>query len=296
MSRGSQDRDDLKNKLLVGAGCAILIIAWMVFGGPREEGLSQGGFNLASEVAVPRRGAALPSPPRTPQTSFDMVRPAFGDGPSGVIPEGQADVEAAAPPAAPGPAPTPAGPAPTAPVDASVGSAAAEAKDLASAGIPTDDKGLSRLGAKEGLLSALAGKMLDHPSVLKAIFNNKMVVDAFMSRDISKRNCESGDALKSYLSDPNSGGMAKVFPVIQQALSRPAAAAALAGTEMAKRVMDCPSISALTKDPGAVMSIAMSNSKALGVLTDPRMATALASNPRASGMLAGVQSSMGGQK
>ena len=295
MSRGSQDRDDLKNKLLVGAGCAILIIAWMVFGGPREEGLSQGGFNLAS--GSPFRGAGRRSlRHRGPlRTSFDMVRPAFGDGPSGVIPEGQADVEAAAPPA-PRAGADAAGPAPTAPstLPWAVPPRRGEGPGLAS--IPTDDKGLSRLGAKEGLLSALAGKMLDHPSVLKAIFNNKMVVDAFMSRDISKRNCESGDALKSYLSDPNSGGMAKVFPVIQQALSRPEAAAALAGTEMAKRVMDCPSISALTKDPGAVMSIAMSNSKALGVLTDPRMATALASNPRASGMLAGVQSSMGGQK
>ena len=102
MSRGSQDRDDLKNKLLVGAGCAILIIAWMVFGGPREEGLSQGGFNLASGSPFHGAGRRSLRLPRTPQTSFDMVRPAFGDGPSGVIPEGQADVEAAAPPAPPG--------------------------------------------------------------------------------------------------------------------------------------------------------------------------------------------------
>ena len=77
--------------------------------------------------------------------------------------------------------------------------------------MPTDAKGLRNLGAKEGLLSALAAKMLDHPKIMAAIFNNKQVVDAFMSRARVKENCESGGALKSYLSDPSSGGMTTVF-------------------------------------------------------------------------------------
>ncbi|MDD5304001.1 MAG: hypothetical protein PHS14_12950, partial [Elusimicrobia bacterium] len=191
----------------------------------------------------------------------------------------------AAPPAAAPPAPA---------------SAGDEAKDLAAAGIPTDAKGLSNLGAKEGLLSALAAKMLDHPKILAAIFNNKMVVDAFMSRKLVKQNCESGGALKSYLSDPNSGGMTKVVPVIQQALSQPATASALvsalAGTEMVKRLSDCPSAKALSNDSTAVVSIAMSNPKALGLLMDPRGMTALASNPQAAGLLSGLQSKMGGAK
>jgi hypothetical protein len=150
------------------------------------------------------------------------------------------------------------------------------------------------------MLSSLAAKMLDHPKILAAVFNNKMVVDAFMSRARAKENCENAGALKTYLSDPNSGGMSKVFPVIQQALSRPDNASslvsALAGTEMVKRVSACPSLKALSEDSTAITSIAMANPKALGLVMDPRGAAALASNPQAAAALAGVTAKIGGAK
>jgi len=161
-------------------------------------------------------------------------------------------------------------------------------KELAKVGLPTDAKGLAGLGARQGVLSAVVEKFLAHPAVLKAVFNNKLVVDAFMNRDIAKRNCSDAGALKNYLSDSQSAGMTKVFPVIQTVLNHPEAAGALAGTAMAKRVMDCPSVKAVSNDQAAVGAIAVGNPQAMMLMADPRLTAALVSNPQASSMLSGL--------
>ena len=282
---------DPKLSALIGAGCAVLVIAWVMFARPGEEAASSRGFNLGGAGSAPRSGRPFAS--RTPQTSLDMVSSAIGDGPAGVTPNSML-VPGASQPVADAPPPeaqAPSREAPAAPP-------ADEAKDLAAAGVSTDPRELNALGAKPGLLSALAAKMLNHPKVLAAVFNNKKVVDAFMSRGLVKKNCESGDALKSYLSDSKSAGMTKVFPVIQQALDSPGTASglvsALAGTEMVKRLSACPSAQELTNDPTAVVTIAMANPKALGLLMDPRGAAALAANPKAASLLSGLQSKAGG--
>jgi len=146
----------------------------------------------------------------------------------------------------------------------------------------------------------ILNQMLNHPKILAAVFNNKTVVDAFMSRPRAKENCESGGKLKSCLADSNSGGMSRVFPVIQQALNTPdggkGLVSALAGTEMVKRISACPSLKEVGNDPVSIASIAMSNPKALSLLMDPRGAAALAANPQAAGALASVQAKMGGAK
>lgn len=301
-----RDWGDLRNKVLIGAGCALAVIAWMIFARPSEETPSGTGFNMGSAGGASSAAPGRPFSAR-PKTGLDMVSSAIGDGPAGVTPgnypggttpapaaaASQPPSDAPTPPAAPAPAGNAAATPPPAPA-----SAADEAKDLAAAGIPTDAKGLTKLGATDGMLTSLAAKLLDHPKILAAIFNNKTVVDAFMRRGGVKENCESGGALKSYLSDPKSDGMSTVFPVIQQALSRPETASglvsALAGTEMAKRVGSCPSLQALSNDSSAIVSIAMANPKALGLLMDPRGAAALAANPQAAGVLSGLQSKMGG--
>ncbi|MBI2788368.1 MAG: hypothetical protein HYX59_06750 [Elusimicrobia bacterium] len=296
------DWDGIKLKALIGFGCVAAVVAWMMFASPSEETASSRGFNMGAVGSAPAGAPGRPFESR-PKTSLEMVSAKIGDGPAGVTsslyrPTAPSDASVApapAPAAGPAPAAAPA-PAPAAPPV----SPADEAKDLASAGIPTDARGLQNLGAKEGMLSSLAAKMLDHPKVLAAVFNNKMVVDAFMSRARVRENCQNGGALKDYLSDPKSGGMTKVFPVIEKALSRPDNASslvsALAGTEMVKRLSDCPSLKQVGNDSSAIVSIAMANPKALGLVMDPRGAAALASNPQAAAALAGVTSKLGGAK
>lgn len=300
------DWDGIKLKALIGFGCAAAVVAWMMFASPSEEAASSRGFDMGGVGGAPAASPGRPFESR-PKTSLDMVSAKIGDGPAGVTsslyrqaPPSDASVTPAAaasqtrsdappPPAAPAPAGT------TAAMPAQD-----EAKELASAGIPTDARGLSNLGAKEGMLSSLAAKMLDHPKILAAVFNNKMVVDAFMSRARVRENCENGGALKNYLSDPKSGGMTKVFPVIEKALSRPDNASslvsALAGTEMVKRLSDCPSLKQVGNDSSAIVSIAMANPKALGLVMDPRGVAALSANPQAAAALAGVTSKLGGAK
>ncbi|MDP3543249.1 MAG: hypothetical protein Q8T11_12345 [Elusimicrobiota bacterium] len=296
------DWDTIKKMTLLGAGCGAAVIAWMMFASPGEEAASSRGFDMGYAGSAPsgRPFAARPT------TSLDMVSSKIGDGPPGVTSslyrQAPAQDDPPAPEAAASPPRSGAPPAQAeAPPAAAVPpSPAEEAQDLAKAGIPTDAKGLGELGAKPGLLSSLAAKLLDHPKVMAAVFNNKTVVHAFMSRPGVKQNCESGGALKAYLSDPGSGGMTKVLPVIQQALGRPqtsgALVSALAGTEMAKQLGACPSLKQVGNDPSAIASIAMANPKALGVLMDPRSAAALAANPQAAAAFASVTSKLGGGK
>lgn len=247
---------------------------------------------------------SLQSPPGdlTPGAATDSARQA-AQPPLPYIPEPSAyeglmdgDRAGAAPPreAAPGPAawaPQPESPA--TPAGAAPNAADADARELAAAGVPFDAAGLARLGGQKGLLSALVTRLLDNPRVLKAVLDNKLVVDAVMRREISRRNCADAGALASVLSDPASPQVARLLPVVQQALARPAAAAAMVNTELGRRLMDCPSVSAMTANPSLLMSVAMSNPAALQVLSNPNLAGALASNPKAAGMLAGVQSSIG---
>jgi len=295
---------DMKRNILIGAFTAGAVIVWMVFARPGDEAPSTRGFNMGSTSGSPSSGRAFET---RPKTSLDMVSAKIGDGPAGVTPgllpasqepqEAPATEEAAVATSqsvAPAPSPAAAPQAPPAPK----GNPADEAKTLAGAGIPTDARGLENLGAKEGMLSSLAAKLLDHPKILAAVFNNKRVVDAFMARPGVKENCENGGSLKAYLSDPNSGGMSKVLPVIQKALSSSsnssALVSALSGTEMASRLGACPSVKQLGSDSSAVTTIAMANPKALTLLMDPRGMAAVASNPQAAGALAGLQSKLGG--
>ncbi len=288
-----------------GGLTVVLVIGWLMAARPGDETQSSRGFSDRGGGTVAPASKALFE--RRTRTGLDMVQlPGSGSVPEAAdAAQSVPAADAAAAPAGRAPSPSSgsssagfASPAAAAPVPAAASAPpapdAADEKTLAAAGLPTDAGGLTRLGGQPGLLSSLAGRMLDHPKVLKAVFNNKLVVDAFMNRPISRRNCSSGSELKSYLSNPDSGGMRAVFPILQQALSKPDTAAALAGTEMGSRLMDCPSVKQLSDEPGGFAQVVAANPKIMGVLTDPRAAMALASNSRASSLLSQATSSLGG--
>ncbi|MDX6770062.1 MAG: hypothetical protein SF051_11060 [Elusimicrobiota bacterium] len=278
---------ELKLAAVFIAATAVVVSGWLLLSSPESSPLS-------GTRAFDQGGAA--PPPRVPRaverrtgTGLDMVQVAFSEAPSATKPEADPTAPAAAAvSAAPAPAPAPAAPAPARaeppPSDA----------ELAAAGLPVTPSGLTKLGAQKGLLSAAVRKLLDHPRVLKAVLDNKLVVDAVMGRETSRRNCSDPGALKSALSDPRSGAMANLYPLVQQALSKPAAASAMISSELGSRLMECPSTKALTSDPSMMMSVAMANPQALGLVSDPRVAQALASDPRASGLFSQVQTGLGG--
>lgn len=291
---GGEDGSGLSPRggLLIGAAAVSMIGIWIWLSYPGDEAISSRGFDMGTGgPALARQDhPAGASPAAAPRGDIlAMIR-------REALP-GSVDLSSSGPSADPGllsKATPPVAAGAAAPRSIPPAPPEADRRALAAAGIATDAKGLSNLGAQKGLLSAVTAKLIDHPSILRAIFNNKLVVDAFMSRDISRRNCSDSGALKSYLSDPNSAGMTKVFPVLQAVLANPMTAATLAGTDMAKRLTECPSVQAMSKDPTILLSAAVSNPKALQLLADPRLAQSLAANAQASSLLSGVTASMGG--
>jgi hypothetical protein len=279
--------DQTKLALAAGAAAGLLVLGWMFMARAGEERPSSNGFAFGgpAPLAAPARPASA-----QPQTSLSMVRFGFTDAPSAARPEAASAGMAPGEAAPSGVEPPPAGGAPAAP-PASAGSE----KDLAAIGVSPEPRSLSRLGGEKGLLSSVVEKALEHPSALKYLLNNKTLVDAYFSRDLVRSNCSSGSALKSYLmngSDPQ--GVSEEITIARALLQHPDAAAAAAGTEFGSRLMNCPSVAEIGKDPGAVVAIAGANPAALGLLSDPNAVKALSSNPQALSLLGAAQSSLGG--
>lgn len=272
---------------VVVAATAAVVSVWLILSSPEANTLSgMRAFDLGGGLAVARQSRGVE---RRTGTGLDMVKVVFSAPPAATKPD--ADPTRPAPalnegasltaPAAPLAA-RPAEPAPVTPAE------------LAAAGLPVTPAGFAKLGSQKGLLSAAVAKLLDHPRVLKAVLDNRLVVDGLMGRDVSRRNCSDAGALRAELSDSKSSRMTTLLPLIQQALSKPAAATAMLTSELGSRLMACPSLKSLSSDPSSLMSVAMANPKALGLVTDPRVAQALSANPQAAGMFGKVQAGLGG--
>lgn len=271
------------------AAFGALTAFWLLLSRPEENRLTgTRAFDLSGGVVTPRVPRAIE---RREETGLTMVHTGFVEPEEPApAPEGSA---APQPPADAGPAPA-AQPAPPAAQAAPAGPIeAASAQELGAAGIPTDARGLTRLGAQKGLLSGAVRKLIDHPRLLKALLDNQLVVDGLMGRETSRRNCSDPSALKSALSDTGSSAMRELMPLVQQALSRPESASAMVGSRLGKALMDCPSTKAVTSDPGMIMSVGMANPQLLQLASDPRVASALSTSPQGSGLFSGVNGALG---
>lgn len=285
----------MRRPLQVLAGFLLLSAIFLFLTRPETESLSWKGFDMDAGRRAPSRPlSALPSASSLNSgLSGQMI-----SAPGGVtVPKelaaagaGEALAQArqteAPPPAqrqAPA-APLPPPPAPEATPD--------EAK---AAGLPVGASALARAGAVKGLLAPMADKLLEHPKLLRYLANNKVFVDAYFSREKSKRNCGDSKALTSYLSDASApGGVSEQIGLLNKLLAHPAAAGAVADTEFARRVTSCPSLNALANDRGALTMLAVQSPQLLTMVTNPAALQALSSNPGAHDMLMKMQSSLGG--
>lgn len=292
-----REAEETKRNLLIGGGAAVAILALMFVALPGDEVPSSRGFNLGGSGGSPREMSGRPFLPKGQKTGLDYVGRKVGDGPSSVKPgalpgsppppeEATAEASSGAagdPTRAPGPS-SPAAPA---------ASSKPDPRDAAS--LPKDPAGLNRLGAKEGLLSAMVAKVMEHPAALRYLLNNKTLVDAYFSRDLVKKNCSSGSALKSYLMDSsNPHGVSEELGIARSMLRNPEAASAALGSEFGKRLMDCPAVGAVAKDPGSAMVIVGSNPALMSMLSDPNASKVMNANPNAASLLGAAQSGLGG--
>jgi hypothetical protein len=294
--RGDQDEDfkaalaRLKVPFAIGGVLGLLVLCWMRFARADEErvvsssGFSESGAGLASSPFAPSR-----APAPAPKTGLSLVSRSDAPPPSSVrldsAPGG--DRYAASSPGSPSGAA--ANPAPA--QAAAEAAPAADPKEMAAAGLPTDAAGLKRFGSDNRMMTDAIARLLDHPRLLKALFDNKLVVSALMDRETSQRNCSDGAALQSALSSPGAGQAMNAFSgLISNVLSRPDTVAALAGSEMGSRLMACPSIHALASSPAGLASVVMSNPQAMTLASDPRVAQALTTLPQGPALLGDVQS------
>lgn len=296
-----RDPDELQKlvaSFAVGCILGLGVLALIVMSRGGDGRMDSQGF----DVSVP--GAAAPAPPigpmaeRRADTGLSMVR--MGDVDAGAS---GAAAPSVPPPSSPAPltgdpgAPPAAAPPPPAAAPDAAGAppppAGDGAADAARLGVDAK-RDAGRLGAQPGLLSALAAKAMEHPAALRYLLNNKTLVDAYFSRDLVQKNCSSGAALKSYLSNPNDpNGVSEEVSLAKMFLQHPDAASAASGSEFGKRMMECPSVGQLSKDPGAALVIMGSNPQLMSLLSDPNAAKSLAGNPAATSLLGGVTSSIG---
>jgi hypothetical protein len=285
-----------KMAVVAGTVVGLLLLGWMFYARSGDEAASSSGFQESGPGAVPfsseRRSQTglnyVRLPDAEPASSSTFSSGALSSVKAESLPGGSPAAASPAPAPAPGPAaapPAPEKPAAEKPVDP---------KEIAAAGMPTDAAGLKRLGSDPSLLTGAISKLLDHPRILAAILNNKLVVDALMNRDDAKRDCADAGALQAGLSSPSAGAyMNQYAPLVKAVLARPDTLAAVAGSEMGSRMLDCPSASGLAHNPSGLMAIAAANPQAVGLVSDPGIAQALSSTSQGAALLGGVQSSIG---
>lgn len=276
----------------VVVACVALLLWWIHLARSEDETVSSNGFRDSGGPS----GSPF-SPERRSQTGLAFVR--LGDvagSPSSVKPEASASsaaVVSASAPSAPGLAAQVPGASPASAVPGAAG-APPDPKEMAAHGVPTDAAGLKKLGSDSALLTGAISKLLDHPRILKALLDNKLVVNALMDREDSKRNCSDAGALQSALSTPGATAYEKqMSPLISAALARPDAIVAMAGSEMGSRLMACPSVQGLARNTSGLMAIAAANPTAVSMVTDPRVVQAMTLTTAGTSLLGNVQSSVG---
>ena len=290
---GDEGPDTTKISFAIGAALGLLFLGWTHFARTDEESVSSSGFSEGGAG-----GASMPfaRDPRAAQTGLSLVSRSDAPPPSSVRLDSTPGASPyAAPETAPGARPA----AGDASASATAGAAApppaaapVDQKEMAAAGLPTEAAGLKRFGSDNRMMTDAIARLIDHPRILKALFDNKLVVSALMDRETSQRNCSDAGALRNALSSPGAGSYTgQMMGLVSSVLARPDTVAALAGSEMGSRLLSCPSVSALASDPSGLMAIATANPQALQLVSDPRVAQALASVPQGPPLLGAVQSS-----
>lgn len=232
------------------AAAGALATKWVMHG--------SGGAPAAEPPAAeaPARPAAVPEPAR--QEPYDLP----GDEPEG--PEPSISWGKKADPAAGG--------------SAGPGGAAAPVS-------PEEEKKSFGMGAAYGALTAAADALIGNPKALAALFNNDYVVKGFMSRDTVKRATASSASLAAYLKDPANLSKFMAKAPVRRGMNDRAAVNAVASSKLVGAMLDTPGGKALLQDPAAIAGVLKANPELVNVLANPTIMSALAGNPRTSGLV-----------
>lgn len=170
--------------------------------------------------------------------------------------------------------------------------AGAAASSQAAAEDPKESKKSFGMGLAYGALTAAAGKLLDNPKAMSALFNNEYVVKGFMSRDTVKQATANSAALASYLGNPANMAKFMAKEPVQRGMGNRELVGVLASSKLVGAMLDTPGGKALLKDPNAMAGVLQSNPGLINVLSNPVMLEALMSNPKTAGVA--TQITLGG--
>jgi hypothetical protein len=149
----------------------------------------------------------------------------------------------------------------------------------------TKNKEQGSIGAHAGYMTAVVGKVMNNPKAVSALFNNKYVVNAFMSRGTVKAATGSTQGLANYLK--GDGPMNFINnPVVKAAMNNPAIVSAVASSGLAAAMLNTPAAQALMNDPKALADLVDSNPQLVAAaMQNPQTMTMLMSNPSVSGIV-----------
>ncbi|MCX5791893.1 MAG: hypothetical protein NTY45_06705 [Elusimicrobia bacterium] len=166
------------------------------------------------------------------------------------------------------------------------GQQASEAAQPAQAAVPPEAaKKQAGLGVQKGYLTYAVGKAMDNPGVVKALLNNKFVINGFMSRGTVKAASGSAQGLANYL---KGGGPANFLnnPVVKAAMNNPAIVSAVASSGLVGAMLQTPAAQALMKDPDAIADLISSNPQLVALaMSNPATLTTLMNNPSVAGVV-----------
>ncbi len=150
------------------------------------------------------------------------------------------------------------------------------------------------IGSQKGYMTSLLGKVMNNPKVMKALFNNSLVVKGFMQRGTVKKALSSPEQLTNYITKTNAVNNFLSNPVVQKALNSPAVVNTIASSKLMSEIINSPAISGLVKDPSKINQIISENPELGKLLSNPNIMNALMNNPATAGAMTNIN--IGGMK
>jgi len=148
-------------------------------------------------------------------------------------------------------------------------------------------------GSTRGYLTYAVGKAMNNPSAVGAIFDNKYIVNGFMSRNTVKAATASPEGLANYLKGRGPTNFIN-NSIVKAAMNNPAIVNAVASSGLVNAMLSTPAVKGLMSDQKALDDIVSANPQLITTLmSNPNVMNALMNNPNASGLVGRIS---GGQK
>ncbi len=144
------------------------------------------------------------------------------------------------------------------------------------------------MGQKKGFLTSAVGKAMGNPKMVKALFNNGLVVKGFMGRAKVKEVLQNPDALADYIKNTPAAGNFLNNAIVKKALNNPAVVKTIASSKLVTTLLSAPAVKELLNDEQKVSEIIASNPELMPLLSNPALMSAFMQNPDTANALSNI--------